>query len=63
MGTPNSGINETKKNLKDAQEAALRLKNKHGHAPFGKKESLQPDLKQEYEMLERYLQNFSGSSF
>jgi hypothetical protein len=34
----------------------------HGGSPK-KKESLKPEMKREYELLEQYVLNFSGSSF
>ena len=63
MGTSLSHINETKKNCPALQDTTIRQKGQIVPATSEKKESQQPDLKQEYERLERYIQKFSGSSF
>ena len=62
MPTSKVHINETKK-TNVSEETPLMQKNQNSNSPSEKKGNLAPDIKWEYEMLERYIRNFSGSSF
>ena len=61
MGTSPALMNEKKKRQDVSPEAAPNQVSQH--VPSVKKENLRPDLKREYELTEKYILNFTGSSF
>ena len=63
MATSRAHNGDKKKIAKDLTAVEAREQPQHNDHSSGRKRSLQPDIKREYELLERYIQNFSGSSF